>query len=231
VSERRAHPLPKSGRAARPSILCNAQYSVLVLETTAKPVGLLHQIAGLRRNPFVDLLLTLIAAVLIAYGVQRFVVKPYRIPTGSMERTLHARVDRVLAVRFIYRFEDPRRGDILVFHPNGVGGQALYGSHVATVTYIKRLVGLPGEWVQATHGHVQICTRPAGRDCRTLKEPYVSSQQTDFGPIHVPAGHYFMMGDNREFSDDSRDWGSIRKSQIIGRAFMIYWPPTRIRFF
>jgi signal peptidase I len=198
--------------------------------TTTRPQGLLQQIAGLRRNPIVDLLITLVAAVAIAYGVQRWIVKPYRIPSPSMEKTLHVG-DRVLAVRFLYHFENPHRGDIIVFHPNGIGNTALYGDHVASVTYIKRLIGLPGDWVQASNGHVQICTGPAGQGCKTLNEPYVSSTQVKFSPIHVPAGHYFMMGDNREFSDDSRDWGSIKKSQIIGRAFMIYWPPTRIRFY
>jgi signal peptidase I len=192
--------------------------------------GFLGSVSRLRKNPLVDLLITLVAAVAIAYGVQRWIVKPYRIPSPSMERTLHIG-DRVLAVRFLYRFEDPHRGDIIVFHPNGIGDTALYGDHVATVTYIKRLIGMPGDWVQASNGHVQICTGPAGQGCKTLNEPYVSSTQVKFSPIHVPVGHYFMMGDNREFSDDSRDWGSIKKSQIIGRAFMIYWPPTRIRFY
>jgi signal peptidase I len=187
--------------------------------------GFLGDVFRLRKNPVVDLLLTLVAAVAIAYGVQRWVVKPYRIPSPSMERTLH------VGDRFLYHFENPHRGDIIVFHPNGIGGTALFGDHVATVTYIKRLIGLPGDWVQASNGHVQICTGPAGQGCRTLNEQYVSSTQVKFSPIHVPAGHYFMMGDNREFSDDSRDWGSITKKQIIGRAFMIYWPPTRIRFF
>jgi signal peptidase I len=194
------------------------------------PSGFLTRVARLRRNPIVDLALTLVMAVAIAYGVQRWVVKPYRIPSGSMESTLHIG-DRVLAARFLYRFEDPHRGDILVFHPNGVGDQAIYGTHVATVTYIKRLIGMPGDWVRATHGHVQICTSQAATTCKTLNEPYVSSTQIDFRPIHVPAGHYFMMGDNREFSFDSRDWGSITKRQIIGRAFMIYWPLDRIRFY
>ena len=129
--------------------------------TTTQPQGLLQQIAGLRRNPIVDLLITLVAAVAIAYGVQRWIVKPYRIPSSSMERTLHIG-DRVLAVRFLYHFENPHRGDIIVFHPNGTGNTAQAGNHVASVTYIKRLIGLPGDWVQASNGHVQICTGPAG---------------------------------------------------------------------
>ncbi len=191
---------------------------------------MLGRILALRKNPVVDVLLTLVVAVVIAYGVQRFLVKPYKIPSQSMENTLH-RHDRVLAVRFLYRFEDPHRGDIVIFHPNGEGDQAIDIPHVASVTYIKRLIGLPGEWVQGSNGHVQICKGPAGQGCRTLREPYVSSAQAPFSPIHVPAGHYFMMGDNRANSDDSRDWGPIAKSQIIGEAFAIYWPPDRIRFF
>jgi len=191
--------------------------------------GFLGTVSRLRKNPFVDLLITLVAAVAIAYGVQRWVVKPYRIPSPSMERTLHIG-DRVLAVRFLYHFENPHRGDIIVFHPNGIGDTALYGDHVATVTYIKRLIGLPGDWVQASNGHVQICTGPAGQGCKTLNEPYVSSTQVKFSPIHVPAGHYFMMGDNRGASSDSRVFGPIKRSTIIGRAFVTMWPLNRLRF-
>jgi signal peptidase I len=184
----------------------------------------------LRKNPIVDLLLTLVVAVCIAYGVQRYIVKPYRIPSGSMESTLHIG-DRVLAARFLYHFEDPHRGEIVIFHPNGEGSQAVPIDHVASVTFIKRLIGMPGDWVRATQGHVQICKGPTGEGCRTLIEPYVSSPQVDFAAVHVPAGHYFMMGDNRANSDDSRDWGTIARSQIIGEAFAIYWPPDRIRFY
>jgi signal peptidase I len=196
----------------------------------ARPDGVLVQITRFRKHPVIDLLLTLIVAVVVAYGVQRFIVKPYRIPSGSMERTFHVG-DRVIAARFLYRFENPHRGDILIFHPNGVGDEAVAGDHVASVTFTKRLIGMPGDYVQARGGHIQICTGPAGQGCKTLNEPYVSSTQDDFGPIHVPAGHYFMMGDNRKFSDDSRDWGTITKSQIIGPAVMTYWPPDRISFY
>jgi signal peptidase I len=195
-----------------------------------REVGTLERLLVLRKNPIVDLLLTLVVAVLIAYGVQRFVVKPYRIPSQSMESTLHVG-DRVLAVRFLYRFENPHRGEIVIFHPNGEGDQALNIPHVASVTFIKRLIGMPGDWVRGRQGHVQICKGPDGQGCRTLIEPYVSSPQDEFAAIHVPAGHYFMMGDNRANSDDSRDWGTITKSQMIGEAFAIYWPPDRIRFY
>jgi signal peptidase I len=191
--------------------------------------GLHAQITRFRKNPLVDLVLTLAVAVVIAYVVQLVIVKPYRIPSGSMERTFHIG-DRVLAARFLYHFEDPHRGDILMFHPNGVGDQALPGTHVSSATFTKRLIGLPGDWVSAVNGEVRICTgRTTG--CSPLKESYVSSTQDEFGPIHVPAGHYFMMGDNRQDSDDSRDWGTITRSQIIGRAFMTYWPPDRISFY
>ncbi|MEO9175792.1 MAG: signal peptidase I [Gaiellales bacterium] len=200
------------------------------MNATGTSSGALGRVLELRKNPIVDLLITLVVAVCIAYGVQRFIVKPYRIPSGSMEHTLHIG-DRVLAARFLYRFEDPHRGEIVIFHPNGIGGQALAGDHVASVTFIKRLIGMPGDWVQGSRGHVQICKGPAGQGCKSLNEPYVSSQQMDFAPVHVPAGHYFMMGDNRANSDDSRDWGTIARSQMIGEAFMVYWPPTRIRFY
>jgi signal peptidase I len=194
-----------------------------------QPAGLRGVLSRTRKNPVVDLVLTLVVAVIIAYVTQLYIVKPYRIPSGSMERTFHIG-DRVLAVRFLYRFEDPHRGDILIFHPNGEGDQAIAGPHVASVTFTKRLIGLPGEWVRARQGSIQICAT-ADTGCKTLHEPYISSTQDEFGPIHIPAGHYFMMGDNRQFSDDSRDWGTIARKQIIGRAFMTYWPPNRIHFY
>jgi signal peptidase I len=183
----------------------------------------------LRVNPIVDLVVTLAVAALIAYVVQLWIVKPYQVPSASMEQTLHIG-DRIIAARFLYHFTDPKRGDIVVFHPNGVGDNAEPVKHVASVVYVKRLIGLPGEWVQAVRGHVEICKRRAS-GCRILKEPYARPPQEDFGPTYVPPGHYFMMGDNRGNSADSRVWGTIRRSQIIGRAFMIYWPLTRLRFF
>jgi signal peptidase I len=181
-------------------------------------------------NPLLELVLILAAAFGLWYVVNGWVVKPYRIPSASMEPTLTAG-DRVLVSRFVYHLHDPRRGDIVVFHPPGDGDIARAGAdHPASVYFIKRVIGLPGETVQSVAGRVQVCQAP-GVDCRTLKEPYLAKQRSTgtFGPIPVPAGCYFMMGDNRADSDDSRDWGVLPRSYIIGEAFSTYWPLDRLR--
>ena len=182
-----------------------------------------------RQHAVVDLLITLLVAVGVAYGVQRWVVKPYRIPTGSMEHTLDIG-DRLIAARFWYDFTSPSRGDVVVFHPNGRGGDVYRTNHVADVTFVKRIIGMPGDWVRGRDDRVDIC-RTATTGCRVLHESYVSSAQADFGPVHVPKGRYFMMGDNRAVSDDSRVWGTISGSQIIGRAVSIYWPLDHLHLF
>ena len=191
----------------------------------------------LRKNPVFDLVFTLVVAVGVAYLVQLWIVKPYRIPSGSMEQTFHLG-DRILAARFLYHFTDPQRGDIVVFHPNGYGDTPMLTSHVASVVFVKRVIGMPGDWVRSRGGHVQICTGPAGEGCRQLSEPYAIGRTgkcqdatADFGPELIPPGQYLMLGDNREESDDSRCWGTIRRSQIIGRAFAIYWPLDRLDVF
>jgi len=156
-------------------------------------------------------------------------VKPYRIPTGSMEPTLDVG-DRVLVNRLVYRFHGPHRGDIIVFHPPGHGNEAVRGAKSeAGVTYIKRVIGLPGETIQITGGIVTVC-KPAGQNCHALKEPYTEGAQTAprYGPFTVPQGDYFVMGDNRGDSLDSRYWGPLPRRNIIGEAFLIYWPPDRI---
>jgi signal peptidase I len=183
-------------------------------------------------------------AVAIAYAVQLWFVKPYRVPSQSMEQTLHVG-DRILAARFLYHFTDPSRGDIIVFHPNGRGSDVFQTDHASSQNYVKRLIGLPNEWVGSSAGKVYICKTKAPTSalapaktpgCQFLKESYTTSQTGqcssttgDFGPRHLGPDQYLMLGDNRQFSEDSRCWGVIHRSQIIGRAFAIYWPPTRIR--
>ena len=183
-----------------------------------------------RGRPLLQLGLTLLLALLIAYGLQRFVVGVFRVPTVSMSRTLLPG-DRLLAARFWYSIERPSRGDIVVLHPNGQGDRVFYADGASRRVFVKRVIGLPGDWVKARHGRVSICTGPGGSGCVPLAEPYVRGTTQDFGPLAVPPGRYFVMGDNRRDSADSRIWVPVPRSQLLGRAFGLAWPPLRIRFF
>ncbi|HVP75373.1 MAG TPA: signal peptidase I [Gaiellaceae bacterium] len=182
-----------------------------------------------------DWVITIAGAIAIVLALKQWVVNPYRIPSSSMEPTLHcarpgsgceARFgDRVLANRFIYDFEDPKRGQIIVFKTPplaklrcGAGG-----------TFVKRLIGLPGDTVhEDEQGFIWI-------DGKKLNEPYVQPSRrlgdTNRGKTwHVPAGEYFFMGDNRNSSCDSRYWGAVPRKNLIGEVFFVYWPPNRISF-
>jgi len=186
-----------------------------------------------RHNPLVELVLILAVAFGLAYLIQAYVVRPYKIPSASMEPALEVG-DMVLVNRFIYQFENPHRGDIIVFHPPGVGAEAVKGDTTqASVNYIKRIVGLPGETVQILHGQVLICKRPHV-GCYVLHEAYLDQAENrdtgNFGPYVVPQGDYFVMGDNRDDSLDSRFWGPVPRRNIIGEAFLIYWPLDRLGF-
>lgn len=193
-----------------------------------------------RKSAIGDLLITLASAVVIAFVVQLWIVKPYRIPSPSMVPTL-ALSDRIIVTRFLYHFTSPSRGDIIVFHPNGVGSKVFLAPTASSENYVKRLIGLPNEWIGASNEKVYVCSQraPARLDqpaatagCRYLNEPYTHGQPTDsFGPVKLGPKEYFMMGDNRTNSEDSRFWGQIKEPQIIGRSFMTYWPLNRISFY
>ena len=178
----------------------------------------------------VDWLVTIVGAIAIVLAVKAWVVNPYRIPSSSMEPTLHcarpgndcrARFsDRVLANRFLYRFKEPERGDLIVFQtpPEAVARCGAGG------TFVKRLIALPGEEWRMENGVVYV-------DGRRLQEPYLrpSRRGTDTQPERtVPPEHYVMMGDNRTMSCDSRAWGPVARGNLIGKVFAVYWPPNRI---
>lgn len=183
----------------------------------------------------IDWIVTIVGAVAIVLLVKAFVVNPYRIPSSSMETTLHcaqpavgceARFsDRVLANRFLYRLRDPRRGEIIVFR-TPPAAQVKCG---AGGTFVKRLVGLPGETVELRlkngDGYVYINGKP-------LQEPYVEAARRgavqEYGPVKIKPGNYFMMGDNRSQSCDSRMWGTVARANLIGKVFATYWPPNRV---
>ena len=186
--------------------------------------------SALRRRSVIQLAVTLALALVLAYGLQRYVVGVFRVPSNSMARTLLPG-DRLLAARFWYSFERPARGDIVVLHPNGQGQRVYYADGASQRVFVKRIIGLPGEWIKARHGRISICTGAGGSGCVPLNEPYMRGTTQNFGPIAIPAGRYFVMGDNRAQSEDSRIWGPVPRGQLIGRAFGLVWPPLRIRFF
>jgi signal peptidase I len=181
----------------------------------------------------IDWLVTIIGAIAIVLAIKAWVVNPYRIPSSSMEPTLHcarpgdgceARFsDRVLACRFCFHIWAPKRGDIIVFHTPpmaalrcGAGG-----------TFVKRLIGLPGDTIREDiNAHIWI-------NGKLLKEPYIQPDRLD-GDTHrnetwkVPKNSYFFMGDNRASSCDSRVWGPVPRKNLIGLVFATYWPPGRI---
>ncbi len=189
----------------------------------------------------IDWVVTIVGAIAIVLAIKAWVVNPYRIPSASMEPTLHcarpesgceARFsDRVLANRFIYHFTSPARGDIIVFQTPPLAAQKCGSGG----TFVKRLIGLPGEIVQEQlkngKGYIYI-QKPGQTKFYPLTETYIQDQRRDAqtGTWQVPKGHYFFMGDNRVQSCDSREWGSVPRANLIGKVFAVYWPPNRIGF-
>jgi signal peptidase I len=184
----------------------------------------------------IELLLVVALALALAEGVQASIAKPFRIPSGSMEPTLKIG-QRVLVNRLAFDFGSPKRGEIVVFHPptsltcavqvpstepcpQGDGSQA--GEY-----FVKRVIGLPGDRISIREGHPVI----NGREL--APEPYIAPcgqvQECNMpDTITIAPGHYFMMGDNRGDSDDSRFWGPVPGSWVIGPVLFTYWPPDRI---
>ena len=178
----------------------------------------------------IDWGLTIVLAVVAVLIFQAEVAKPYRIPSSSMEPTLHcakpadgckSRVsDRVIANRLVYRFHRPERGDIIVFK----APPRVQGACNASGAFIKRIVGLPGETLSMRAGRLFINGAPLAEPY--LRPAYRGTESGRWGP--VSRNEYFVLGDNRGMSGDSRRWGAVPRDNIIGRAEVTYWPPTRI---
>jgi signal peptidase I len=191
-------------------------------------------------SSLLELIVTIAIAVGVAILIQAFFVKPYRIPSTSMVPTLDVN-QRVLVNRLVSK---PSLDDIVVFHPphgadptepvcgnssEGNGHRQACGVHTAAEskeTYIKRVVGLPGDRLKILNGHVY---RNGKRERDSYIRPCGDDSSCNFPKtVTVPPGEYFMMGDNREVSDDSRFWGPVPQRWIIGVAFFTYWPPGRV---
>lgn len=165
-----------------------------------------------------DFMESVILAAVLATLLRLFIIQPFYIPSQSMEPTLMPD-DRIIVNMLLYRFRAPQRGDIIVFHyPNDPSRD-----------FVKRLVAFAGETVAIRDNTLLI-------NGRRMDEPYLPHEtMADFAPYKVPPGCYFVLGDNRNDSDDSRFWGpgntpeALPGGNIIGKAFLVYWPPGRIR--
>ena len=170
-----------------------------------------------------ELPVILLVSFALVFGIVRPVVAaPFYVGSSSMDPTLHGcegcTNDRLLINKFVYRFTEPERGDIVLFE-NQQGGED---------PLIKRVVGLPGEELELRGGRVYV-------DGALLEEPYLRHdpckpgfpKTCSFGPVTVPEDHYFMMGDNRTGSLDSRFFGPVPEDDIIGEALVRFWPPGR----
>jgi len=150
-----------------------------------------------------------VVSLILALLIRGFVVESFLVDGISMEPTLQDG-ERLLVNKLVYRFHPPERFDIVVFHyPRDPSRD-----------FIKRVIGLPGETVEIVEGQVYVNGRP-------VEEPYVVNRGPDFyPPITVPPGHVFVLGDNRPHSDDSRSGWTVPVREIIGKAFLVYWPPA-----
>jgi signal peptidase I len=185
-----------------------------------------------RRKTVIEWVLTLAVAGIVVLGVEAEVAQPFRVPTSSMEPTLVCAKptvgctgsfnDRVIVAKVVYRFRDPKRGEIAVFHaPPAAKTMCTEGG-----TYLKRVIGTPGDVITERNGVFYV-------DGRKQVEPYVDSFSRDSVTRAWPRLHknqYFMMGDNRIGSCDSRTWGPVTRSAFIGPVVATYWPPTRWTF-
>ena len=190
-----------------------------------------------------ELVLIVAVALGLALAVQAFVVKPYEIPSGSMEPTLHIG-QRILVDRIGDDLSGPKLGQVWVFHPpvsetcadasEGLNSsddkhpQAcdVVGSRESRQTYVKRVVGLPGDRLSIRNGHVY---RNGARERDSYTIPCEGGGECWFPETFtVPPGDYYMMGDNRPDSLDSRFWGPVPRAWMIGNAFLTYWPLDRV---
>lgn len=165
-----------------------------------------------KKSVFGEAMESVIVAVLLAVLIRLFVIEPFYIPSGSMEPTLREH-DRIIVSKLNYRVKEPQRGDIVVFkYPLDTKRN-----------FVKRLIAKGGETVAIKNSKLYI-------NGEQVPENYLPKglRFADFGPVTVPPNSYFMMGDNRNNSDDSRVWGFLPRDLIVGKALFIYWPPPRV---
>ncbi len=162
---------------------------------------------------FGEIIESVAIAVILAVIIRVFLFQPFFIPSGSMEPTL-TEGDRIIVSKIHYRLGIPQRGDIVVFkYPVNPDKD-----------FIKRVIGLSGETLEIRDSKLYI-------NGEFVEQPFLPPglNYGSYGPVNIPQGHYFVMGDNRNNSEDSRFWGMLPEENIIGKTMLIYWPIDRVR--
>jgi signal peptidase I len=173
-----------------------------------------YQIPQAVRASVIETLDACIVAALLSLFIITFIVQAFYIPSGSMEPTLMVN-DRILVAKFIYRFEPVQRDDVIVFR---------YPLNPQR-DFVKRVIGLPGDRVELKEGVVYINGHALSEKGYTIKPDF-----GNYGPVTVPPHQLFVLGDNRNNSEDSRFFGYVPRPNVIGRALFVYWPPSRTGF-
>jgi signal peptidase I len=170
-----------------------------------------------KSNPVIEGLQTLGLSVILALGLRTFVAEARYIPSGSMEPTLEIN-DRLVIEKISYHFNPPQRGDIVVFWPP----DNLFPEGKRRDAFIKRVIGLPDDTVEIRDGTVFV-------NGEALEENYIKAEPTyTWGPATVPPRSYLVLGDNRNSSYDSHSWGFVPEENVIGKAVVRFWPPSRV---
>lgn len=169
---------------------------------------------------FFDLLQTIVLALAIFMLVYLFAAQPHQVQGSSMYPNFEDK-EYFLTDKISYRLHLPQRGDVIVFEAPADRKK----------DYIKRIVGLPGETVKVQGGKVYV-------NDELLNEKYLDNSVMTSGKIFLSEGvayttasdEYFVMGDNRDHSSDSREWGPVKRDELVGRAWLVYWPPSKVGF-
>jgi signal peptidase I len=163
------------------------------------------------RSLFRDILIVL-AVVVVIFFLIHITLQGFKIYESCMEPNFHEG-ERVLVNKMIYHFTDPKRGDVIVLHP----------PFDPKITYIKRIIAIPGDTVEVKDGAVYV------KGVR-LEEPYAVAPTYTFPLTKIPEGEYFVLGDNRNNANDSVDWGTLPRKDIVGKVWLCYWPPSEWGF-
>ncbi len=190
-----------------------------VIDSTEAPAPVAPTRHGHRA--LIEWLIILVIALTASLVLRGYVIQTFSIPSGSMEPTLMPG-DRILVSKLSVRFGTIHRGDIVVFHAPPAERGRCEGN---TPILVKRVIGLPGDHLTSRGNTIYVNGAP-------LKETWTHIEPLGppIGNVTVPANSYFMMGDNHPYSCDSRTWGVVPRSDLIGKAFFRIWPPSRIGF-